>query len=326
MCVISFVIPCYNSEKTVASVIDGIKEKVAERPEYRYEVIAINDCSPDGVIHVLNEIALSDPDIKVIDLAKNSGKHTAILVGYKFAKGKYVVSLDDDGQCPIERLWDLIAPLEEGHDMSMAKYEQKKEASYKKFGSNVNHKVSQILLEKPRELRFSNYIARQLYICKAMAEYNNIFPYLEGLSLRITRDIVLVPMQEKPRLHGKSNYTFRKSFALWMNGFTAFSVKPLRITSLIGFMVAAMGFLYGIFTIIKKIVHPHVFIGYSSILVSILFCSGMIMLMLGLAGEYIGRIYLAVNQYPQYVIKNKINITQQNIEVTDDINADDDLR
>ena len=121
MCVIGFVIPCYNSEKTVASVIDGIKEKVAERPEYRYEVIAINDCSPDGVIHVLNEIALSDPDIKVIDLAKNSGKHTAILVGYKFAKGKYVVSLDDDGQCPIERLWDLIAPLEEGHDMSMAK-------------------------------------------------------------------------------------------------------------------------------------------------------------------------------------------------------------
>ena len=305
---ISFIIPCYNSEKTVGSVIDGIREKVGERNEYDYEIIAINDGSPDGVINVLEDIAASDTKVKVIDLAKNSGKHTAVLVGYKFAEGEFVVSLDDDGQCPIENLWDLIAPLEEGHDMAMAKYECKKEASSKKFGSVVNHRVSQILLDKPGELRFTNFIARQKYICKAMSEYNNIFPYLEGLSLRITRDIVLVPMQEKPRLHGKSNYTFRKSFALWMNGFTAFSVKPLRIASIIGSMVAVLGFIYGVITIIRKLIHPHIFIGYSSILVSILFCSGMIMLMLGLAGEYIGRIYLAVNQYPQYVIKKAINI------------------
>ncbi len=308
MKLISFIIPCYNSEKTVGSVIDGIREKVGERNEYDYEIIAINDGSPDGVINVLEDIAASDTKVKVIDLAKNSGKHTAVLVGYKFAEGEFVVSLDDDGQCPIENLWDLIAPLEEGHDMAMAKYECKKEASYKKFGSVVNHRVSQILLDKPGELRFTNFIARQKYICKAMSEYNNIFPYLEGLSLRITRDIVLVPMQEKPRLHGKSNYTFRKSFALWMNGFTAFSVKPLRIASIIGSMVAVLGFIYGVITIIRKLIHPHIFIGYSSILVSILFCSGMIMLMLGLAGEYIGRIYLAVNQYPQYVIKKAINI------------------
>ena len=308
MKLISFIIPCYNSEKTVGSVIDGIREKVGERNEYDYEIIAINDGSPDGVINVLEDIAASDTKVKVIDLAKNSGKHTAVLVGYKFAEGEFVVSLDDDGQCPIENLWDLIAPLEEGHDMAMAKYECKKEASYKKFGSVVNHKVSQILLDKPGELRLTNLIARQKYICKAMSEYNNIFPYLEGLSLRITRDIVLVPMQEKPRLHGKSNYTFRKSFALWMNGFTAFSVKPLRIASIIGSMVAVLGFIYGVITIIRKLIHPHIFIGYSSILVSILFCSGMIMLMLGLAGEYIGRIYLAVNQYPQYVIKKAINI------------------
>ena len=308
MKLISFIIPCYNSEKTVGSVIDGIREKVGERNEYDYEIIAINDGSPDGVINVLEDIAASDTKVKVIDLAKNSGKHTAVLVGYKFAEGEFVVSLDDDGQCPIENLWDLIAPLEEGHDMAMAKYECKKEASYKKFGSVVNHKVSQILMDKPGELRFTNFIARQKYICKAMSEYNNIFPYLEGLSLRITRDIVLVPMQEKPRLHGKSNYTFRKSFALWMNGFTAFSVKPLRIASIIGSMVAVLGFIYGVITIIRKLIHPHIFIGYSSILVSILFCSGMIMLMLGLAGEYIGRIYLAVNQYPQYVIKKAINI------------------
>ena len=215
MKLISFVIPCYNSEKTVKTVIDGIRETVMQKKEeYDYEVVVVNDGSPDDVIRVLKSIAVSDEKVKVIDLAKNCGKHTAVLVGYKFAEGDYIVSIDDDGQCPIEYLWDLIAPLEEGHDMSMAKYEQKKEASYKKLGSILNHHVSKILLGKPKELRFTNFIARQKYICKAMAEYKNIFPYLEGLSLRITHDVVLVPMQENARLHGKSGYTLKKSIAL----------------------------------------------------------------------------------------------------------------
>ncbi len=305
---ISFVIPCYRSERTVAVVIEDIIRKMAERPEYNYEIVAVNDCSPDRVIDVLMALAEKDEQIKVIDLAGNVGKHTAVLVGYRYATGDYVVSLDDDGQCPVDYLWELIRPLEEGHDMAMAKYAHKTESGFKRFGSRVNHKVSQILLDKPKDLQFTNFIARQKYICKAMAKYKNIFPYLEGLSLRITRDIVLVPMEEMPRLYGKSNFTFSKSLALWMNGFTAFSIKPLRIGTLIGAITAMLGFLYGVFTIIRKIVVPNISVGYSSLLVAILFCSGLIMLMLGLAGEYIGRIYLSVNRYPQYVVKQARNV------------------
>ena len=305
---LSFVIPCYNSQSTIEPVIEGILKKVSERDTYDYEIITINDCSPDDVISVLHKISKENPKVKVVDLAKNVGKHTAVLVGYRYATGDYVISLDDDGQCPIENLWELIKPLEEDHDMAMAKYMSKNESFVKQMGSRLNHKVSQILLNKPKELVFTNFIARQNYICKAMAEYDNIFPYLEGLTLQITRDIVLVPMEENPRMQGKSNYTLKKSISLWMNGFTAFSVKPLRISVFIGTIIALLGFIFGLVTIIRKIINPAVAIGYSSIMVTILFCSGMILMMLGLIGEYLGRVYMSVNNYPQYVVKHTYNI------------------
>ncbi len=220
------------------------------------------------------------------------------------------MSVDDDGQCPMEYLWELIKPLEEGHDMSMAQYAQKKQSRVKNLGSRMNDRMSQMILDKPQGLVFSNFIARQHFICKAMAQYTKAFPYLEGLSLKITRDIVLVPMEEKDRISGMSNYTLKKSFALWLNGFTAFSVKPLRIASLIGLITAMTGFIYGIFTIVRKLLHPGISVGYSSILVAILFCSGMIMLLLGMIGEYVGRIYISVNNYSQYVVRETINLNE----------------
>jgi len=309
---LSFIIPCYNSEKTVEIVINQIINKIHERDDYEYEIIAVNDCSPDNVYQVLKRIANANYRVKVINLAKNAGKHTAVLVGYRYAKGDFVISLDDDGQCPMECLWELIKPLEEGHDMAMAKYDHKQEKFYKQLGSKLNHMVSQIMLGKPKDLVFSNFIARQKYICKAMAEYHNIYPYLEGLSLRITRDVVLVPMVEKERIAGRSNFTLMKSLSLWMNGFTAFSVKPLRVSTVIGACTAIAGFIYGVITIIRKLINPRISVGYSSILVSILFCAGMILLMMGLVGEYVGRIYLSVNRYPQYVVKEKLNLDDEN--------------
>lgn len=310
---LSFVIPCYGSEQTIESVVSSIIAKVAERNDYDYEIVAVNDKSPDNVIEVLFALSEKNPKIKVLDFAKNVGKHTAVLAGYAFTKGDYVVTLDDDGQCPIENLWELIKPLEEGHDMAMAKYEIKQEKGYKKFGSFVNHLASRLLLNKPKDLIFTNFIARQNYICKAMAEYQNVFPYLEGLSLRITRDIVQVPMQEHQRLAGHSNFTFKKSLALWMNGFTAFSTMPLRIATIIGFSTACIGFLFGIITILRKLFIPGISVGYSSLLVAILFCSGLIMLTLGLIGEYLGRVYITVNHYPQYVVRRTANIDDKKV-------------
>ena len=167
--------------------------------------------------------------------------------------------------------------------------------------------MSHILLKKPKNLYFSNFYAMKKYIAKEMIRYNNPYPYLEGLTLRTTDSFAIVPMEERERYEGNGNFTLHKSISLWLNGFTAFSVKPLRVSSIIGILCSFIGFIFGLAVIIKKLINPLIVIGYSSIMATLLFVGGIIMLMLGLIGEYIGRIYISINNSPQYVIKNIIN-------------------
>lgn len=306
---ISFVIPCYRSENTIENVINEIKEVVSTQREYDYEIVAVNDCSPDNVISVLKRLAENDSRLKVIDCAINRGKHAAILAGYRFVSGDIVCNVDDDGQCPVDHLWELIQPLKSGYDMAIADYKEKKESHVKKIGSSVNNKMSKWLLDKPKEFKFSNFIVRKRFVCDAMLKYNQPFPYLEGISLNVTRNIAMIPMEERNRIAGKSGYTFKKSFSMWLNGFTAFSVKPLRIASLLGFIVALLGFCFGIVTIIRKIADSSIPAGYSSMMAVILFLSGIIMILLGMLGEYVGRIYVGQSSPGQYVIRDTINIS-----------------
>lgn len=306
---ISFVIPCYGSEKTIEFVINEIVEVVEEKAnEYDYEIIAINDCSPDNVLSVLIRLANSNKKIKVIDFAKNFGKHAGVLAGFKFASGDYIVGLDDDGQCPVNHLWELLEPIiNNKSDYSMAGYNKVKQSVFKNIGSTINSLMSHILLKKPKNLYFSNFYAMKKYIAKEMIRYNNPYPYLEGLTLRTTDSFAIVPMEERERYEGNGNFTLHKSISLWLNGFTAFSVKPLRVSSIIGILCSFIGFIFGLAVIIKKLINPLIVIGYSSIMATLLFVGGIIMLMLGLIGEYIGRIYISINNSPQYVIKDIIN-------------------
>ena len=144
-----------------------------------------------------------------------------------------------------------------------------------------------------------------------MLRYENSYPYVIGLVLRTTKNITNVVVNHRDREQGSSGYTLKKLLGLWFNGFTAFSVKPLRIATAIGVFSAAIGFLYGFYTIIKKFVNPDVPMGFSSTMAAIVFFGGMIMVMLGLIGEYIGRIYISMNNSPQYVIRERINIVEK---------------
>ncbi len=305
---LSFVIPCYRSENTVTSVIGEIIDTVSEKFDYDYEIIAVNDCSPDDVYSVIKKLSAENPKIKAIDLAKNVGKHAALMAAFSVVQGDYVICIDDDGQCPVNHLWELIEPLNNGYDMAVAKYPKKKQAFYKNMGSKVNALMTRVLLSKPKEFVFSNFVARKKFVCKKTIEYTNPYPYLEGISLSITRNIAFVPMEERNRLSGTSGYSLKKSISLWLNGFTAFSVKPLRISSLLGLICAIVGFIFGIVTIVRKLVVVNISVGWSSIISIMLFIGGLIMLMLGMIGEYIGRIYISINNSPQYVIRETINI------------------
>lgn len=310
---ISFIIPCYGSEKTVEKVIDEIIKKVSEKKDYDYEIIAVNDQSPDNVWEVLNNVAKNNKNVKTILLAKNMNRPGALMAGMSKAVGDYIVLMDDDGQCPMENLWDLLKPLEEGHDVSIAKYPKYKQSLFKSFGTIVNRKMTEIIIEKPKDLSFTNFAAIKKYVVDEILKYKNPYPYMTGLLLRTTNDIVNVQMEERERITGTTNFTFKKMLKLWINGFTAFSVKPLRISALIGFLTAMIGFVYGVVIIIHKaFIHDSIVPGYSSIMAVMLFIGGIIMLMLGLIGEYIGRMYISINNSPQYVIKEKHNFDDDN--------------
>ena len=307
---LSFVIPCYRSEETIEQVYHEIVDTVAQRTEYEYEIIAVNDCSPDHVLQVMKRLAESDTRFKVIDLAKNFGKHSAMMAGFSFVRGEYVVNLDDDCQCPVYELWKLVdAVAIEGYDCATAVYAQKKEAAWKRLGSKVNEHMVNMLIEPPKGINIENFFAIKRYVCDEILNYKNPYPYVSGLLLRATHRIKMIPMEERERGDKKeTGFTFKKSFALFSNGLTAFSVKPLRIASVIGIIFSLLGFIYGLFIVIKKLLNPAVPMGYSSMMAVQLFSSGVIMLILGLIGEYLGRIYISLNNSPQYVIRETINM------------------
>lgn len=308
---ISFVIPCYRSADTVGMVIAEIEQTLQRNSKYNYEIIAVNDQSPDNVYSVLGKIAKEKTYVKVIDLAKNQGKHAALMAGYAYATGDIIVSLDDDGQCPLDHLWELIQPLENGYDMAIAKYPYKKQSFLKNFGSAINSYMAQKLIGKPKELVLSNFSAMKRFVCQEIIRYRHAYPYVDGLILRTTTNICNVPMEERERMCGVTGYTFIKSIKLWLNGFTAFSVKPLRIASLLGVCCTGIGVLYGLHIVINKLLNPLTLAGYSSLMAILLFIGGIIMLMLGMIGEYVGRIYISINDSPQYVIRQTINIDEK---------------
>ena len=306
---ISFVIPCYASEGSVALVIDEIRSVVRQRQDtYDYQIIAVNDSSPDHVMDVLRRCAGEDPKVIAVDLAKNGGRHNALMCGCHFAQGDYVVFIDDDQQCPCDRFWDLLSPLEKGgYDVAIAKYPQKKQSAFKNFGSRVNDMAANWLLGKSRDLKFSNFSVMKKFVRDEVIKYTNPYPYLSGLMLRSTGKVCNVEMEERERQIGVGHYNFRKSFALWMNSFTAFSVKPLRLATACGMLCAFFGILLMLYTIIHKLMVPTVAVGYSSTMAVLLFMGGMIMFMLGLIGEYIGRIYISLNNSPQFVVREVVN-------------------
>ena len=300
----SFVIPCYRSEKTITTVVAEIKsEMAAKRPGDDYEIVLVNDCSPDNVWSVIEGLANTEKNVIGINLAKNFGQHSALMAGYGKCSGEYVVSLDDDGQAPLDSLNDLITKLEEGYDVVYAYYREVKQNLFRRFGSWMAGKMGEMMLDPPKDMKGSSFYIARNFVIREMCKYNNPYPYLVGLVLRVTRKIAWVETNHRSRLEGTSGYSFARLLGLWLNGFTAFSVKPLRASTLLGFFFAFLGFAFSIFVIVRRLLGITTVDGWSTIIALILIIGGCILMMLGLIGEYIGRIYICINDSPPYVIK-----------------------
>lgn len=299
----SYVIPCYNSALTIESVVDQINLKMKEMSETSYEIILVNDYSKDNTKEVIFNLANKHKNVIAITMSKNFGQHAALLAGYNNVSGEYVISLDDDGQTPPSEVDKLINKLQEGHDVVFANYKVKHHSTFRNIGSKLNDYMATKLIQKPKGLYLSSFHIARRYVIDEVIKYKGPFPYISGLILRVTVSTVNVDVEHKDRDTGNSGYNIYSLFKLWLNGFTAFSIKPLRVSMYIGGMVAVFGFLAAFYSVVNKLLNTDTPVGWSSLIAITAIVGGTILVMLGVIGEYIGRIYLSLNHDPQYIIK-----------------------
>lgn len=306
---ISFVIPCYYSEKTVSGVITRIVKTVMSHGKYDYEIICVNDGSKDGTYAVLRELSKYNRKIRVIDLSRNFGQHAALMAAFHFVTGDFIICLDDDGQNPPEEMFTIIDKLEEGYDLVSAKYgKEPNRPLMRRIGSRISIAMSQYLINMPKGIELNSYYGMKRFVVDEIIKYQNAYPFVHGLALRVTRNIANVSIRHDERAAGVSNYTFKNLLKLWLNGFTAFSEKPLRLAAVTGVLCAFIGFVAAIVIIIQRLTGHIQSMGYASMMAALLLFSGIIMMFLGLLGEYIGRMYICMNNAPQYAIRETQNI------------------
>lgn len=304
---ISFVIPCYNSEQYINHTVKRLQEVIKNSlKKYETQIILVNDGSKDKTFKVIEQIAQNTDNVVAIDFTRNFGQHSAIMAGLNKCDGDIVICLDDDGQTPPEEVTKLIDALDNDTDVVYAKYEEKKHSLFRNLGSTINSMMAHALLGKPKDLYISSFFAMKSYIKDEIITYQNPYPYMEGLVLRATNKIKNIIVNHKEREIGKSQYTFKKLFSLWINGFTNFSVKPLRIAIFFSALFIMIAVIATIVLVINKIINPAVPMGWTSLIILLLIIGAVITFILGLIGEYVGRIYICINNNPQYVIRKVV--------------------
>ena len=305
---VSAVIGLYNSEKTIGDVIKELKEAFNESNKYELEIVLVDDHSPDNVYQLVKGFAKEDKSIKVIHLAKNSGQTNAVIEGYRHATGEYIIEMDDDLQMPAREAVRMVEHLEENdYDVVFAKYADQKESFGRRLGSKINNKMTQIMLKKPKHIRVNSFYVMRKFVKDEMIKYSNHYPYLYGMIFGITNNVANLDVEHRERAYGKSNYTFRKLVGLWTNGFLNFSVEPLRVATKLGTIIASISFVVAIVLIIQRILYPTKSMGWSSLMVTIIFFSGVQLLGMGLLGEYLGRQYISDSGMSRVSVKEKIN-------------------
>lgn len=303
---VSIIIPVYNSEKILNKLVDQITNELKNIESINdYEVILVNDKSKDGSWSIIENICNKNIKIIGIDLMKNVGQHNALIAGIKISNSDFVITMDDDLQHPPKFIGNLIFKLNEGYDVCYTNYLNNRYTTIKRFGSIINDKVANIVLQKPKNIYLSSFKGIKRNVVDEIKKFSGPYVYLDGIILDITNNISTIDIEHSERLEGKSNYNLKKLFSLWIKVFTNSSIYPLRIASISGFIITLLGSFMAIILIVNKILNPEIQQGWTSIVVLIFFFSGVQLLALGIIGEYLGRIFLNLNQKSQFTI-NKI--------------------
>ncbi|MBM4196669.1 MAG: glycosyltransferase family 2 protein [Gammaproteobacteria bacterium] len=300
---LSVVIPVFRGAETIGPLA---RELARLDIDGGLELVLVNDGSPDDSSAVIRALVDELPvPVIAIDLARNFGEHNAVMAGYAAARGSYVINIDDDFQNPpseVRKLYDYARAHPE-LDVVYTRYAWKQHPMYRNLGSRFTNWVAGLLLDKPKGLYLSSFRCINAFLRERVNGYAGPYPYIDGLILQTTQRIGTIEVLHNERTQGSSGYTFRKLARLWIAMFVNFSVMPLRASSLLGFGISLLGMLVAVAAVVERFLGntPQ---GWTSLMAAILVFSGVQLLMLGLVGEYLGRLYLTTTGRPQYVVRD----------------------
>ena len=299
---LSVVVPVYNGARSIGELVAALEALTIAGG---HEIVLVNDGSPDDSLAVCQ--ALVDHarvPMTVVELSRNYGEHNAVMAGLRQAKGAHIITMDDDLQNPPEEVERLLAFAQEsGHEVVYTYYEEKRHALWRNLGSRFTNWVAGFVLDKPKGFYLSSFRCISAFVAREITRYEGPFPYVDGLILQVTQDIDRLPVRHLPRAAGRSNYTLRRLLRLWLSMFVNFSVMPLRLSTLTGFALSLIGAAGGVAAIVEALFFdpPP---GWASLMAAVLLLSGVQLVILGIVGEYLGRLYLTANRKPQSVIKS----------------------
>lgn len=303
---LSFIIPLYNSAATVEALVRDIERLDVEGG---HEIVLVNDGSADRTAEICRQlVSTARVPIQYVEHSRNFGEHNAVLTGWRHARGTHCVNLDDDGQNPpaeAVRLWQHARA--HGLDIVFGHYEVKQHSLWRNLGSRLTNRMTDWALDKPPGFYLSSFRCVSAFAARQVSTYSGPYPYLDGLLLQVTQRIGSITVRHEARIAGASGYTFRRLVRLWLSAWLNFSVLPLRIATLVGLMSAAAG-VFGMALVVWLWWHEvGPAYGWGSVMASVLIFSGTQLVMLGLIGEYLGRMFLSVNQRPQAIVREVLS-------------------
>ena len=298
---LSVVVPVYRGANSVGQLVDALS---ALKIDGGLEIVLVNDGSPDNSLDVCKAlVAKATVPITLVNLSRNFGEHNAVMAGFRHARGQWTITMDDDLQNPPEEVIKLLDHARtNGYDAVYTYYDDKKHAAWRNWGSQFTNWVADILLEKPKNLYLSSFRCLSAFVVEQVVTYEGPFPYVDGLVMQVTQNVGRIRVTHLPRAEGRSNYTLRRLIRLWMNMFLNFSVMPLRLSTLAGMVLSALGFIGAIVVIIESLM-TQTPPGWGSLMATVLLVSGVQLVIVGLVGEYLGRLFLTINRKPQNIVR-----------------------
>jgi len=299
---LSIVVPVYNGAATVGTLVEAVS---ALDVPGGLEIVLVVDGSPDNSLEVCRGLlAQATVPITLVNLARNFGEHNAVMAGLHHARGAHVINMDDDLQNPPSELLKILEQAQRtGADVVYTYYAAKEHDSWRNWGSRFTNWVADYLLDKPRGLYLSSFRCMSAFLVEQVLKYDGPFAYIDGLILQSTQSIERIQVVHLPRAEGRSNYTIRRLVRLWLNMFLNFSVMPLRIATLAGAAFSVLGGLFAIGVVIEALFFdtPR---GWASVMAAVLLLSGVQLSILGIVGEYLGRLFLTTNNKPQFIVRD----------------------